>query len=1377
MNRQKKTNRSFSLHNNLTIILIALSCSFLQETFSQSKDIKFRRYTADDGLMHNTICSVVQDKKGFIWIGTGGGGLSKFDGRSFTNYSNEKNKQGSLGGNTVFSLLLDSRGVLWAGTLDGGVSKYIPETNSFVVFNHSDNNPGTIDNDYVRTLFEDSEGTIYIGTLTGLNLLDPVSGKITRVNCREQGQIFSIIENDKKQIIIGSNMGLLYLDKKLNELIPYSFSDKKLSGLVQDIFPMIQDSKGSYWLGTNKGLVKISDLDEEIYEHFPYDPMNPNSMLTNTDIRVIQQDKEGKIWIGSDKGLSYLDPVTTDFRHYQNKVDDPLSLSDNSIYDIFIDNSNNFWIGTANNGLNFFTTQDPKFEIYQHIIGESNSLNNNIINCFAEYNDMLYIGTLGGGLNSLNKRTGKYKFYTYEGKDVNSISSNNIPVVYLDHDKKLWVGTMDNGLNLFDEQTGRFKRFFEGSRVLSVIDDDNPEYLWIANFTRLIKMHKKTGKFVSFQSGPQADSLNPFPTLVYKTSDKRLWIGNNDKTGLAWFDELNKRFVNYSNIKSDTNSLSNDAVISMWEDIDDHQLWIGTKDGLNTFDYLNNRFKLYTTNNGLPSNNISGIIQDNQGNIWISTHHGLSCFNKSTGEFKNYSKEDGLQGVEFSLNACFKADDGKLYFGGKNGFNTFYPENIKIDSVVSPIVFTGFYINNQPASFGGKDSVLRYHITETKEITLLYKQRSFSIEFVALNFLAPNSSRYAYKLEGFNEDWLEDQSSNKAVFTNVPAGEYVFLAKSSNGDGIYNEKPIKLNISVLPPVWKTIWAYGLYSLVIILTLGLFAKYLNDTASKKQRIKIQKLNDQKEKEIAHLKIEFFTNIAHEIRTPLTLISGPLERLIKSGNNSAEIQEEYELMHKNTRHLMKLVNQLMNFRKIEDNKYTLNYSRVNIVEILRELYTRFTPLARQKNLDFHFVSDFEFIEITLDYELLISAVSNLLTNAFKFTKSTIELSLTKSVDGIAGTFVNNSVLISVRDDGLGIPQEKLKMIFDPFFQIKDRKEENPSFSGIGLGLSYTKSIVELHAGILRVESTPGFGSKFTIELPDKNIEAVPNQSFGLNIHNDINEFVTDLILNGSDNKENGSRGVFLTSAHSEILIVEDNDDLRMFLSKQLQREYIIHLAENGLKALEILKKREIELIITDVMMPEMDGIELCKQVKNTFETSHIPLIILTAKATIDSKVEGTETGADAYVEKPFSFEYLSALIKNLIENRAKLKAKFMQQPLSNPIEIASSKADEKFLNTIHELIMANLSNPDFSIDELAQSISISRSGFHKKLKGISGLTPNDYIKLIRLKKAAELLKEGQLRVNEICDMVGFNSPSYFSKCFQEQFGMLPSDFARM
>jgi DNA-binding response OmpR family regulator len=485
-----------------------------------------------------------------------------------------------------------------------------------------------------------------------------------------------------------------------------------------------------------------------------------------------------------------------------------------------------------------------------------------------------------------------------------------------------------------------------------------------------------------------------------------------------------------------------------------------------------------------------------------------------------------------------------------------------------------------------------------------------------------------------------------------------------------------------------------------------------------------------------------------------------------------------MHKNTNQLLKLVNQLMNFRKIEDNKYVLNYSHINIVEVLREIYTRFTPLAHHKHIEFNFVSDCDYYEISLDQELFISAVSNLLTNAFKFTKSSIGLSLSTSLSATPGDSGRNHIKIAVRDNGIGIPEEKIKMIFDPFFQIEDQKTENPSFSGIGLGLSYTKSIVELHSGLLVVNSKSGEGSDFIIELPDNNAEPRFNtQEQTVDNSIDIYESASGITNTRTIENSTFTQGVFLTTDHPEILVVEDNEDLRQFLSRHLQRQYLIHLAENGLKALGILRKHEIQLIITDVMMPEMDGIELCKHIKSNVETSHIPVIILTAKTNIESKIEGTEIGAEAFIEKPFSFEYLSVLIKSLIDNRALLKAKFTQQPFSKPNEITNSKADEKFLTTIDELIQDNLNNPDFSIDELSKALMISRSGFHRKLVSISTLTPNDYIKLIRLKKAAELLRERQLRINEICDIVGFKSPSYFTKCFQEQFDMLPSDFAKM
>lgn len=1355
------------------IILLAVSILPFPLCLAQYNEFVFRHYTADDGLFHNTVCSIVQDKKGFMWFGTGGGGLSKFDGINFSNYTYEKNQKGSIGGNTVFSLFLDKEGIVWAGTLEGGVSRYVPETNSFVVYRHSPNNEASLDNDYIRSIFEDSKGRIFIGTLTGLNVLNKKDWTIQRIKCPIHGQMFSIIENRKHQILVGSDHGLFYLDERTKTLQPFPFSDKTLKRLTSYIFPLIQDKNGNYWLGTKEGLVKIASLENQTFEYYQADPRNKSSMLTNFDIRALKEDKEGRIWIGSGQGLSCYDPNTKKFRHFQNDPNNPNSLGDNSIYSIFIDDANNFWIGTTNNGVNYFCTRPVKFELYQHITGDKNSLSNNIVNYFTICDSVLYVAT-AGGLNTEDLRTGIFKVYLNNPNNINSISSNNIYTIYVDHRHTIWIGTFDNGLNQFDPKTGTFKRYLEKSRVLSIVDDDDINKLWVASLSDLKLFDKRTGAFTTYEPDEHPDSLHPFPTLLYKTSNNLLWIANDDMSGLACFIKKNNRFVNLSYNENKPNSLINNGVISLYENKKGPFLWIATKNGLCKYDYLHNVFKAFTTYDGLPSNNIAGVIEDKNGNVWISTHNGLSCYNPKSGKFKNYNKNDGLQGAEFSNNACYISNDGKLFFGGKKGFNAFYPENITINKIVPPVVFTQFYINNQPASYGTKHSILKKYITETKEITLSYYQRSFSIEFAALDYTAPNNNQYIYKLDNFDKTWTNNQNDNKAIYTNISPGSYTFMVKASNSDGVFNEVPATLHIKILPPPWKTGWAYILYSLFIIFNLVLFARYLIVTSNRKHHQKLKRLQEQKEKEITQLKIDFFTNIAHEIRTPLTLISGPLERLMHSETSNKEVLEEYQLMQKNTKHLLRLVNQLLNFRKIEDNKYELSKSTFNIVELVRDLYTRFTPLARQKNYDFTFRSEKDSCVISADYDLIVSAISNLITNAFKFTKDWIEISIKMNQQIGSNSELQKSVIISVQDNGIGIPKEKTKKIFDPFFQIRDQqKQSDKDFSGIGLGLAYTRSIVDLHSGILRVDSEPGKGSVFSIILNVElsTINQKENTDKEDNTKNEnlqLDEFILTESLQAAYTPE-----INISTKNPEILIVEDNKDLRLFLCKQLQNAYIIHQADNGEQALEITKQKDIELIITDVMMPVMDGFELCKALKSNPETNHIPIIILTAKADIDSKIEGTMMGADAYIEKPFSLEYLLALIRNLIDTRVKLKAKFLKNPFTETKLIATNKADELFLDNLNKLINNNIGNQSYSIDDIAKSLSFSRSGFHKKLKAISGLTPNDYIKLIRLRKASELIRAGQYRINEVCYMVGFSSPSYFSKCFQEQFGVSPSD----
>ena len=1001
----------------------------------------------------------------------------------------------------------------------------------------------------------------------------------------------------------------------------------------------------------------------------------------------------------------------------------PGSLRGNAISQMIEDPTGNIWIGTEDEGLNVFDINTKRFTNYSlNTPGIKLSYHN--LHALLYDNNEIWVGTFGTGLNVINLSTKKVRSYRKSLSDINSLSDDGVFSIYKDKSDNIWVGTII-GLNVFNRKKNNFTRINAldlASTYIYDIIDDNKGNVWFASYEKgLYRYNIKSGKWKNYRNNP-----------------------------------------------SNRSSLSYDKVISLWCDSKD-RIWIGTEGGgLCRYLYKTDDFITYDKKEGLPNNVIYSIKDDNKGNLWFTTNNGLVRFNPDNKKIKVFKKSDGLQSDQFNYKSGLKTRDGQLYFGGINGFNSFYPDSFKFNKIIPPVVFTDFQLFNKEVGIRVKGSPLKQAIRFTHQITLSHDQSTLSFEFVALSYIAPYNNIYAYKLENFDPQWNYIGNENKISYTSLPPGEYTFRVKASNNDGIWNEAGAAIHIKVLPPWWKSTFALFSYITILIISIVAFERYLIKISEDKHRHKIRRLKEEKEREMSQMKIDFFTNIAHEIRTPLTLISGPLQRLITSNNGSNEVKEEYSLMHKNVNRLLLLVNQLLDFRKIEQDHYRLNLSYTNLIELLQSVYECFIPLAHQNSINFKFNYNQEHFIFNVDNEAITKIVSNLLSNAFKFAKTEIELSF----DFVQNESEDSFLEIRVKDDGNGIPSEKLDKIFLPFYQVGDSEKVKVPMGGTGLGLAFARSLVELHKGSLFANSELGKGSEFIMRIPVDSTTQNPipeNQETSVLDYNIVAGYVdnnldTPIATESTDH----------TQHLPEIIIVEDNGDLCNFLKSSLQKEYAVTVAPNGSVAYKLIGERSFDLIISDIMMPEMDGIELCTKIKNDLRTSHIPVILLTAKANISSKIEGLEHGADAYVEKPFVLEHLKAQIFNLLENRARLKVTFARQPFVDTAIISHSKTDEHFMEKTREIIYKHIDDFDFSIDEFATLLNMSRSGLHKKVKALSGYSPIDFIRVIRLKRAAEMLASGEYRINEVCYAVGFNTPSYFAKCFQQQFGILPKDF---
>ena len=758
----------------------------------------------------------------------------------------------------------------------------------------------------------------------------------------------------------------------------------------------------------------------------------------------------------------------------------------------------------------------------------------------------------------------------------------------------------------------------------------------------------------------------------------------------------------------------------------------------------------------MPNDVVYQIVEDKEGLFWLTTNNGLVCFQPTTGAMKVYTTSNGLLGDQFNYRSSFETEDGTIYLGSIDGFVAFNPKNFSENKSLPSIVITDFLLFGKEVYVGELGSPLEKSITFSDELVLQSNQNSFSFRVAALDFQAPRMSRIMYKLDGFDADWLTVGESPIVTYSNLRYGNYTFRVKVSNSDGVWNEEGISLKVHILPPFYLSVWAYIVYALLIIGCSLYTVMYFKRRSNRKHRRQMEKFEQEKEREVYNAKIDFFTNVAHEIRTPLTLIKGPLENIILKKQVDTETREDLNVMKQNTERLLNLTNQLLDFRKTERQGFRLNFTECNVTEILKETHKRFTSLAKQKGLDFVLQMPEKDFYAHINQEAFTKIISNLLNNGVKYAESYVHISL-----AVPDTDGGNSFRICTVNDGVIIPDAMKEEIFKPFVRFNEQ-EDGKVTTGTGIGLALSRSLAELHQGTL----TMGKGEEnntFCMTLPivqDTTITLTTEVEAGTD---KINEAPAEQAVE-KDNRPT-------------VLVAEDNPDMLAFVVRQLSKDYTVLTATNGAEALRVLDGNYVNLMISDVVMPVMDGFELCKTIKSDLNYSHIPIILLTAKTNIQSKIEGMELGADAYIEKPFSVEYLQACASNLIQNREKLRQAFAESPFIAANTMALTKADEEFIKKLNEVIRVNYANPEFSMDDMADNLNMSRSNFYRKIKGVLDLSPNEFLRLERLKKAAQLLKEGENRVNEICYMVGFNSPSYFAKCFQKQFGVLPKDFTNV
>ena len=1271
------------------LVLLLLNLLMPMILFAASNDLCFRHFSVEDGLSSNSVRALMQDKYGFLWIGTDEG-LNRYDGTTLKLY-----RLKDRGANEAISSLYSTLNKIWIGT-DEGIYIYDYETEDIMPFVLA-----TSKNIHIETntnhIVEDKDKNLWFTTVgQGIFKYNTITNHLEQYEFKNaNGLMASVLVDSENQIWAitnWGNSGLFKLNKAENkfETFPLSYESGKHDS---NALVMLEDSEHTLWLGTWEcGLQKIDKYSGKATTY-----LHPTDGKGATHIHSIMEYAPHQLLIGSDDGLLLFNTITEEYQLFTEDETNPHSLSNRFVYPIIKDHEGGIWIGTYYGGVNYISPNTGQFESFVHS-RFSNSVNGTVIGRFCEdSNGDVWIASDDGGLNRFSPKNRKFSHYLpLEGK--NSLSYHNVHALCMDDDN-LWIGTYTGGVNVLNLQTGTFKTYSAYQ--------DNPASL---------------------------DGTSSY--AIFKDRKERIWV-----TSMSGVNLYNREKDNFTRIK---------YLDALTIDIDQDtkgNLWFSTQ-GKGLFKYhpekqiWKNYIHDHKNPNSLANNQVNCVLFDTNGEMLVRYTPGEGC--------RVFTKSDGLQSEQFLPNAALKASDGKIYIGSVNGFNAFYPHQIKTNVMLPPVIITELEIDNKEIQTGNK--LLPKSLNQLEELELSYKENAFSLLYASLSYCTPNKNKYAYKLEGFDKDWNYVGSQNKATYTNLPAGTYLFKVKATNNDGIWNEKGTSLKITIHPPFYWSTASKLLYFVLVCIAFGFVIRFIIKRTEKKHTAEINKLNANKEKEVHEAKIKFFTMIAHEIRTPVSLIIGPLEKIMKSPVSlPSTVRDDLNIIDRNSQRLLFLVNQLLDFRKVEQEGMKMKFASQNIHQLLKAVCERFEPFIAQHGARLtvkYPEADFTAI---VDSEAVTKLVSNLLTNASKYTKD--EVTLTCIVQPEQHTFI-----IRVTDNGIGISKEEQKKIFHPFYQAMDNKP------GTGIGLSIVKSIVESHNGCIEVESEVNKGSSFIVTLPIEQAQVLP-QDTGTSLLNNpaIPEGILQEDLSGSPIKHKPT-----------MLIVDDNEEMLNFLSSSLADKYSILTAEDGIEALNKLKENEVTLIVSDWMMPRMDGVEFCKAIRTNQATSHIPFILLSAKTDTNSKIEGMDCGADAYIEKPFSMQYLEACIKNLVDLRNLLRQKFSKMPLVPLNSIANNSMDDKFLTRMNEIIEENFSNPELSVDFLAEKLCISRSGLFAKIKTLANITPNELIQVVRLKKAAILLAENKYRINEICYMVGFNNPSYFSKCFQKQFGMKPGEF---
>ena len=1297
----------------------------------------FKHFDMQTGLSQYSVLAITQDDTGFMWFGTKDG-LNRFDGQYFKVYRSGEGSHG-LDCDYINCLYKDPLNQLWVGT-DRGIYLYSSLTDSFSRFDRVTNSGERIENN-INLIYGHGDDVYINSQLQGVFRYNVTKQSLDHYPMKGLPNVTSLAIGDDGRIWLGMfGGGLLYTDDAFRHVITYLDKDGRDCFDGHTIFGIVPTEQGRLFVCDNlSGLHEVNTKENTV-----------TNVMPDADRRVYAHAlirNGNELWMATEDGLYVFEMLTRDMRHFCYEPSNPFSISDNSLQCVFRDRDGGIWIGSYFGGVNYAPHRPYVIEKFFPRSDVKGSLSGRRVRELAEdANGHIWIGTEDHGLNVYDPQTGLFRYIAESAAFPNI---HGISIV----GNELWVGTFSHGLKILDLNTGRIVRSYRDKAPGASLPDNSvfticptDDKIYLGQLSGLTVYDPKTNTFT-----PDTLIAGKIVYDIHQDRKGALWValyGN----GLYQRQKGATQWKLYSAGDSLRHIPSNN-VLSIFEDAKG-RIWITTEgQGIALYDTESDSFDSVRLPIDKSQRTIFQIVEDTRGQLWMSSSGGLIRYNPATDNARIYTTENGLLDNSFNYSSSLLASDGRIYMGSLNGFIAFTPGSFVDDDNKPVIVATQLFINNiNVDNFSPSGSPLKESITATRRLTLRHDENSFSLRVALLNFDDTNTQPIEYRLEGFDNNWQNLYGENTITYTNLPAGTYQLKVRTRYSDGEPAPETYELTVVVKPSPWATWWARLGYLLIVLLFSWLVYRYFSHRAALRRRIQMEKFEHEKDQELYESKINFFTNVAHEIRTPLSLIKGPLNDIL--GQHKPDEGEEYEnlsIMGKNVDRLLDLTNQLLDFRRTERDGLRLNFEKCNIGSVVESVYERFIPTMRQQGIEATISLPQTPFTAYIDREAFTKIISNLMNNAVKYCEHTISITLTTESERFRVECVNDGPIVAkdIRDQ-----------IFTPFFRAEGSKQ-----TGTGIGLALARTLAELHGGTLTMGDSEEM-NVFQLSLPIEQASAIRlNSEPPMPFEEEPKESQPDITDTTAATPEDEK---------PTVLIVEDNQEMLQYERRVIGRVYSVLTAANGEQALQVLASHDVDIIVSDAMMEPIGGFELCRRVKEDINYSHIPFILLTALTLDTSKVEAMESGADSYIEKPFSAEYLFSVIQNLIRQRDNMRQAYANSPFVQSNAVTISHADEEFVKRLEKVVSEHLSDKDFDIALLASEMFMSRTSLNRKMRGIFQLTPNNYIKVERLKRAAQLLKTGDCKVSEVCYIVGFSSPSYFSQCFYKQFGLLPKDF---